>query len=382
MNPLHGLHEAADATYLPYGPADTAVQVVDTFGYYELEYAAIRRRVGVLDMPQRGVVELRGSDRLLVLHNLLTNEMKSLQPGQARRAFLLNQKGRIVADMVVLHEAHRTVLVLDVFQAAQVAGEIDRLIFTEDVQVADVSNTLHVLALHGPGGQAALAELAGTAAGAFADWPNMTHRTLALAEGQVTVYRRDETGTPGLHLLAPADKVAAIYQRLMAVLHYDPKQEQDAAVTSQRRGRPVGWLAYNTARIEAGTPIFRIDFGTDSLPAETGVLHDAVCFTKGCYLGQEVVARMQYLGHPKRVLVGLRFADDRMPVAGTPVRAAKADEVVGAVTSSTVSPILGNLAIAFAVMKWGSHEPGTQVIVPAEGQNVTGTVQGLKFVEG
>lgn len=374
MNPLHTLHEQTDATYLPYGPADTAVQVVDTFGFYELEYAAIRRRVGVLDEPQRGVVELRGADRLLVLHNMLTNEMKSLQPGHSRRAFLLNQKGRIVADLIVLHEADRTLLVLDMFQAVTVAGELDRLIFTEDVQVANLSESLHVIALHGPGSAAALAELAGM--DELALQPG-EHAAITLAGIGCTVYRRDETRSPGLHVLVPSDAVVTVYQQLLRTLNYDPKQEQDADVVAQRRGRPIGWLAFNTARIEAGTPLFHIDFGTDSLPHETGVLDDAVSFTKGCYLGQEIVARMQHLGHPKRVVVGLRFTDDRMPVAGTPVRAAQDDTLIGAVTSSTVSPLLGNIAIAFAVMKWGSHEPGTTVRVPAEGGDVTATVQRL-----
>src|SRR5690606_27820430 len=87
MNPLQQTLESLEAGLISYGPEEAAVSVVDTFGAYELEYAAIRNRAGLLDMPQRGVVELRGADRLGVLQNLLTNDTNTLQPGQARRAF-------------------------------------------------------------------------------------------------------------------------------------------------------------------------------------------------------------------------------------------------------------------------------------------------------
>ncbi|MCC7406605.1 MAG: aminomethyltransferase family protein, partial [Phycisphaeraceae bacterium] len=138
-------------------------------------------------------------------------------------------------------------------------------------------------------------------------------------------------------------------------------------------GRGIGWMAYNTARIEAGSPLFHVDFGPDSLPHETAILSQAVSFTKGCYLGQEIVARMQSLGHPKRLLVGLRLPDDRLPIAGSQVLTADG-QVVGAVTSSTLSPLLGQTAIALAVVKWGRHEPGTTLRVAAEGAIVDARV--------
>ena len=150
---------------------------------------------------------------------------------------------------------------------------------------------------------------------------------------------------------------------------------------AHRRGRPIGWLAYNTARIEADLPIYHIDFGPDTLPNETGpaLLGEMVSFTKGCYVGQEIVARLQNLGHPKRLLVGLKFADDRMPIAGSQVLGGDTDDgdVVGAVTSSTISPLRGNVAVALAMVQWASHEPGTELRVPAEGQIIRATVQPL-----
>jgi len=228
-----------------------------------------------------------------------------------------------------------------------------------------------------------------------------THHVLTMVGRKVTATQHATCGVPGFRLFLPRDVEAELFALLMGAMGYDAQAEAepDADYAAQRReglrGRPVGWLAYNTARIEAGSALFHIDFGTDSLPAETGLLDEAVSFTKGCYLGQEVVARMKSLGHPKKVLVGLSFEAEQLPVAGTQVfnvvvpptessdedgatqqgAAVQADgKIIGGITSSTLSPMRGQRAIALAMMAWGQHQPGTQVAVAAEGEVIAGQV--------
>ena len=231
-----------------------------------------------------------------------------------------------------------------------------------------------------------------------------THHVLTLAGADATVYRRDLCGVPGFGLWVKAPDAVNVYKALLDAAGYETDQpdhqtdpEAAAAFAKRRReglrGRPVGWSAFNTARIEAGSPVFHIDFGHDSLPAETGVLDEAVSFTKGCYLGQEIVARMKSLGHPKRVLVGLRVEGGHLPVAGSQVTEYAAGEqhaageavathnVIGGITSSAISPLLGQRPVVFAVMKWGRHTPGTRVLVPTEDGLVETHVQGLRFLE-
>lgn len=394
-SPLRAMQAAAGATFLPYGPAEAGVELVETFGEYQAEYAAIRKGVGILESPQRGVVEVTGADRLEFLHRMLTNDTRTLTPGQTRRAFLLGKTGRIIADMIVLHFEGRTLLDLDLFQAATLPGELEKYLFTEDVKLVDATPRYAQLGLHGPAA-AALLEAAGAAD--LAGIEPARAREVAVAGAACVVHRRDVTGALGLHLLVPREALLNLYTKL-ADLVGGLQPPVEGGVIRKLRGRGIGWLAFNTARIEAGSPIFHIDFGPDSLPHETGLLHDAVSFTKGCYLGQEIVARMQNLGHPKKVLVGLKFEDDRMPIAGTGVlepakpeaMAAPAPDagtaggstsgrVIGAVTSSTLAPMLGGKAIAFAMMKWGLHRPETNVVVPAEGQLVPAKTQGLGFI--
>jgi len=395
-SPLYDNHESHEATFLPYGPGNeegSAVELVETFGNYHAEYAAIRKGVAIFDTPHRAIVRLRGGDRIDLLHRFLTNQVNELQAGDATRGFLLTNKGRIMGDLVVLQRADDTLLLLDASDAAAVATELENLLFTEDVQIEDASETLSVLALHGP---AAMKLLGKTMPEALGEHEGGLQHGQHQSSEQVTAVRWDECGSPGVHLITPRDELLPLYEKLAtAVGGVVPDVDADAQGGGAKRdfpgGRSIGWLAYNTARIEAGTPLFHVDFGPDSIPQETGPIDTTVSFTKGCYRGQEVVARVQHLGKPKKQLVGLRFTSDQMPIAGSQVFAPPEDvdldnppehltpgKVIGAVTSSTASPMRGNNAIAFAMIKQGFLAHGTKLLVPAEGELVIATVGALR----
>lgn len=379
-HPLRSLQEQFEATFMTYGDAQTGVEVVDTFGYYEAEYAAIHKSVGIFDMPQRGLVKAGGADRLAFLNSMITNDTAGLGPDHARRAFLLEKTGRIAADMVICRFGDESCYIdLDVFDAKPLVEMLERYLFTEDVVLEDISSQFHHLALHGP----AAAKLVEHVSGQSVAWLKLYDcAQVTISDCRCPLYRRDETGSPGLHVLIPTSHARRVGETLADAVGGLAPQIQ-GGIRRDLEGRGLGWLAYNTARIEAGTPICHIDFGPDSLPHETGrlLLAEAVSFTKGCYLGQEIVARMENLGHPKRVLVGIRFGNEVLPLAGSQILCDD-DEgaVIGAVTSSTVSPLLGGTAIALAVLKWGSHHPDTRVNIIAEGRMMTGTVQDMIFI--
>ena len=170
----------------------------------------------------------------------------------------------------------------------------------------------------------------------------------------------------GLELIVPASEALNIYTSFVERAgehdgHGAPHAGEAAARPA--RLRPIGWHAYNIARIEAGTPVYLIDFGPDSLPAQSGVLHDRVNFKKGCYLGQEIVARMHSRGHSKSQLIAIRFEPEEssrdpetglppQPVTGAAVLLAAAEPMeIGTITSSTLAPMLSSSPIAFAHLK-------------------------------
>ena len=389
--PLHAIQESAGAGFIGYGSPDDHVEVVDSFGAYEAEYAALRKGVGVLDMPQRGLIEVRGSDRLTFLQAMVTNDTSAESLGSASRgggseggsggggcrAFLLNKKGRIDADLIAFEHDGVCYLDLDRCDVATVVKELDKYLFTEDAQLEDVSAKVYHLALHGPEATA-LVERIGSESVTGLEPGQCSQVTIDGAECRL--YRRDQLAAPGYHLWTAIEAAAGIYQRIAGELG-GLVPDVEGGARRDLAGRGVGWLAYNTARIEAGAPLYHIDFGPDSLPHETGVLDETVSFTKGCYLGQEIVARMHNLGHARRTLVGIKIDDERLPIAGSQVLDAQdGATVIGAVTSSTLSPLLGNCAIGFAMIKWGRHRPNTNVLIPAEGEMVRAVTQGLRFV--
>ncbi len=341
--PLQARHETDEAAFIPFGED---VRVVGTFGAVEVEYGAIHRTAAIMDCPHRGLIRVTGDDRLDFLHRMLSRDCGSLEPGRGDRMVLLTDKGHIMADMVVLHDADRTWIDLDLPSVDDVVSEFDRLLFAEDVQLENVSGQYHRLSVHGPH---ALADHHDD----LADYAHQPSRGGFM-------FRFDQLGVPGAHFWLPPDDVAVAYDELL----------------SDETHKSLGWLGYNIARIEAGRPMFRVDFGPDSLPHETGIVSELVSFTKGCYRGQEVVARIEARGHPSKVLVKFAAEADDVPVAETPVRHSDG-EIVGAVTSSTFSPLRSNKPIGFAMVKWAHHEPGTALTVPTMEGDVEIIVEAL-----
>ena len=292
----------------------------------------------------------------------------------AKPTFWLNRKGRIESDLLLVELGDRLLVSVDITQVSQTIKTLNEYIIVEDVQLEDASSQFHHIAIHGPEALAVIAKVAGRS---DFDLDKLQTITVQIGDADIVIVRCDQTGECGLHLITPISSVEAVWDALLAAERGDNE--------SNRRVRPIGWYAFNTARVEAGTPLFNIDFAADTLPHETGVLHDRVSFTKGCYLGQEIVARIESLGKPKQQLIGLRMQSDLLPVAGAQVFAQEDGGAlgpqIGAVTSSTISPMLGAAPIAFAMIKTAYATPDTIVTVAAEGQQASAKVRDLRFYE-
>jgi len=375
-----GYREAGPVEYLAYGPAGdgreedgAGCEVPAWFDGVEVEYAVMRRAAGIMDCPQRGTLRLTGADRREFLNRMLTQELKDLAPGIARAGFWLNRKGRIDADILVIDTDDATYLDVDIHQAALAHATLSEFVFTEDLEIVDVSDAMHRIAMHGPAGGLVLAAASPEPA---PDLEPGRAGVRSIGGIETVVARRDQIGAAGLEIIVPKQDVEAVWNALLGT---------DVKVTGGKRGvRPVGWYAYNMARIEGGTPLFNVDFGPTNMPHETGVLRDRVSFTKGCYPGQEIVARIESLGQPKQTLVGLKIAGDLLPVAGEQVFAredGRMGATIGLVTSSTLSPMLGARGVAFAMIGTAHAEPGTTLVVNAEGRQGEAEITDLSFFE-
>jgi len=379
--PLRNLHEAyaaesdAAVEWLMYGVRDDGggppSEIVASFGAPEAEYASIRRAAGIMDRPERAVVRISGGERTDFLNRLLTQELKDLKAGVAREAFLIERTGRIIADLFLVETGDSIVIDVDRAQASEAISSLESFLFSEDVTIEDVSERVHRISIHGPRSLELLA-VATSSDDPYLLAP-LACRVDSLGGAEVSIARRDQTGDIGVELFVPRDAVERVWSVL---LHTD-----NVLGEGKRRVRPIGWHAYNVARIEGGTPLMNIDFGTTNLPHETGVLHQRVSFRKGCYPGQEIVARMESRGKSKQTLVGLRVSDDVLPVAGTQAFGPEepSGNPVGIVTSSADSPMLGAQPVAFAMIRTHHAEVGSDLILNADGRHVGAVVTELPF---
>jgi folate-binding protein YgfZ len=386
VSPLRNIHLDAKAQFLVYGDAPP-VEMVSTFGSFELEYAAIRRGVGLCDQPNRGVIELTGADRLEFLNRMLTQQLASLGLFSCARSFWLNRKGRIDADFRVLHLPERTLLELDVHALPHALQSLDAYLITEDASMQDVTDRTHRLGAHGPRAAQLIDAVSEPVNGpAVATLQENQACEVSIDGAQVVADRQDSLGTPGFELYCAAEDAEHVWMRL----NNEGRPEEDDG-PSPFRQRAVGWAAVNTARIEAGWPLFNVDFGPNSLPAETGVLRDRVSFKKGGYLGQEIVARMDSRKSVKQTLAAIKIdrpdpdaGGPTVPITGEAVLDADApeDESIGAVTSSALSPMLGDTPICFAQIKSSFAEAGKRVLLSAQGKRMTGeTQESLRFLK-
>lgn len=319
------------------------------------EYRAARGGVGLVDRGDWGVVEATGRDRASFLHALLSNEVKALAPGQGCAATLLDVHGKVQVVLFVWVLDDRILLVTPPGMAQKALEALDHYLFSEKVSLRDASEETALLLLVGPEAHATVERLTGARPGAVA-WSHVGATLAGAAVRLVT--GGGETGGPEVWVAAvPADRDAV----------------RDALVTAG--AHPVGPEAFETLRIEAGTPLFGQDVDPSVLLPEIP-LERLASHTKGCYPGQEVVVRIRDRGHVNRYLRGLVLEGDTVPPRGADVVADGAP--IGKVTSATRSPALGR-PIALAFVRRQHAEPGTAVEVRLGERTIPARVSDLPF---
>jgi folate-binding protein YgfZ len=316
-------------------------------------YEAARRTAAMFERVTAGWVVVAGNDRASYLHGLLTNDITSLKPGEGCYAAYLTPQGRMIADLWVFELGDVILLELPRDVKDQVVQKLDQFVFTEDVQLGDVSETFRALAVVGPGSAAAVARVTGASEGEIESLPVPGALRTTFRGEPAIVLRTPDMGVPGFEMLAGREQIDTLRTAL-----------GDAGVA------PIDAAIAETLRIEAGVPRFHTDMDEETIPLEAGIESRAISLTKGCYVGQEVIIRVLHRGHGRvaRKLVGLSIDGPAAPDAGTAVQGGGRD--IGQVTSSTWSPAL-NHPIALAYVHRDFVEPGTNVTVAGREARVT-----------
>ena len=349
--PLHDTHERLGARF---AEVDGLFVPLD-YGDPAAEHGAVRERAGVIDRSERGKIEVTGKDRATFLHGLVSNDVKGLAPGQGSETALLDVHGKITALLVIHCLPDRLVLETDRELAEPLASAIERYLFSERAELEDVTPAWGILTVAGPIARKTVEQALGAVVPDLARWQ---HVVLPWDGGKARVVRSEETGEEGYDLWTPAGALGRLWERL-----------RDAGA------RPVGREAWNVLRVEAGVVRYGVDVDASTLLLEAP-LDEAYSLNKGCYLGQEVIARITYRGHVNRKIVGVRFADARVPPAGAPILVEGKE--VGRITSAVLSPALG-VALGLGFLRREHHEPGTPVEVRGGDEPLSAEVAALPF---
>ena len=338
---------AMGATFGSYRGADTAM----SFGNAAREFQALLLTSGIFDVSWQVKLVLSGEDRMRWLNGMVTNNIRDLAPNHGNYSFLLNAQGRIQGNLAAYNRGDYLLVTTDRDQGAKIAAVFDQYIIMDDVEVSDISTKLATIGLVGPNA-AELLQSAGI-------------DISTLQPGQVldTVWR-----DLGISVARDSQPQSESYEIWFAADNFDKIWE----ILVFTGAKPVGAEALEQYRIARGVPRFGVDLCDRDLPQETGQTH-VLNFTKGCYIGQEIVERIRSRGNVHRTFTGFAL-ETEAPQPGSKVRAGDRD--VGEITSAARVPFpSGERILALGYLRRELAEPGT----PVEINGQSATVESLPF---
>ena len=354
--PLHDTHEAAGASFMDL----FGWQVVRTFSSVHSEYWTLQESGALIDLSCSGIFELKGDDRTRFLHGMVTNDIKSLTPGGGCHAAFLSPQGRMTADLHVFCAEDSLILTTEPAGRERLGPALRKYIIGDRSLLIDRSEELALLSLQGPKATELLASMLSQPLPLKLSYD---HFEAMLRGAKTRICRVDRTRAGGYDFIVER-------QNLPLVWHLILESGKNEGV------QPVGFESFNVHRIEAGIPWYGLDMDEHTLPIEAGLEKDAISFNKGCYIGQESVARITYRGHVNRKLVGLSLSGNQPVSKGDKI--SKDGEEVGWVTSSAYSPNL-KIAIALGYLRREVLEPGTAVFIESSDGGVDAEVTPLPF---
>ena len=352
MSVIESVHEDHGATF---GRRDDRT-IVEHFGRPERTHRAVRNGVGLLEAAY-GVVVVEGEDRLEYVDNVVSNRVPA-EDGRGCYALVLDPQGGIDVELYIYNAGERLLLFTPPTKAEPLAEDWADKVFIQDVEIRLATDEYAIFGIHGP---QATEKVASVLNGAASPDERYSFVRGTMGDAGVTVIRTDAlTGEESYEVVCAADAAEDVYDVLL-------NQGLNAA--------PFGYRTWDSLTLEAGSPLFATEL-EGTIPNVLG-LRTALDFEKGCYVGQEVVSRVENQGQPSRQLVGLTLEGDAVPESGAAVF--DGDASVGEVTRAGESPLLEDV-IALALVEYGLESDDLTVRVG--GEEVPATRTELPFYEG
>ncbi len=305
------------------------------------EYEAVRTSAGVIDLSARGRIEVKGAEAVQFLNGMISNDIAALQTDTWMLAAFPNVQGRLVALTRVLCLLAPNTFLFDLESPTHdaVLKNLMRFTFAGDFQVTDKADELALLSVQGKEAANILRRVFDDEA---ANIEAHQVRTVKFQDSTAHIIRATHTGEDGFDIFIEHAQAATLFD---AFIHAGAK--------------PFGYDALEILRIEAGIPRHGADYNEQNVVLETG-LDEAVSYTKGCYLGQEIIARIHWRGHVARQITQLAFDDDLSVAPDTKLYSVTDDKEAGRITSATLSPRLGK-TVAIALVRYAYLALGTEL---------------------
>ena len=317
-------------------------QLPEGFADFDSEYKAASETVALFDTNWHLSANFTGRDRVKYLHAITSGNVKDLAVDRGTLALLLNPQGRILAELEIYALAESILLRSHVSLREQTIATLKKYILGSQVKVDDATDSTGSFAVEGARAADVLKEIAGVD---LAGLPDMAACEVRIEQIPCRLLRRSHFAQPGAEIVASRDAIAQLWRTA------------EAAVRAHGGG-PIGMIALNSLRLEAGIPWFPTDFNDTVIPHEAAVEGTHISFNKGCYTGQEIVERVRSQGRVNRKRVRLRFSSAQPPLPGTKLRANSGE--IGAITSAAYSPASGT-AIGMGYVRREQHAAGSKV---------------------
>lgn len=314
----------------------------------------------VFDLSRHGLISCTGKDSAQFLHNLCTNEVVKLPVGHASEAFLTTAQAKVVDHVWILNVGgSEPAYLIDAGEneGPRVYKHFDRFLISEQLELADLTEQMAHFHFAGPQSCGLLSKAAGHDVSHLKE---LEAFEVIRGESRLTVWRRNRLGVLGYDLLWKV-RDSEVWKSFLGELPIHSTASS----------------AFDCLRIEAGLPRFGVDITEANLPQEVGRVEQTISYTKGCYIGQETVARVRSFGHVNRTLRGLRLAETKLVEPGA--KLFHDGQEVGVITSCTISPRLDR-AIALAYLRRGHDEPGTSLTLHAASSGPGAVTTNLPFV--
>lgn len=328
----------------------------DIPGFYssaQNEYQQACEKAVIVERSNLGVVQVSGSDHTDLLHRLTTNELRRLKPGEGQINIFTNEIGRIIDRVFLLKNENLTHLITSAANAKKVSEWIEKYIFIEEVEVENLSKNVGALAVIGKNASEVMKKI-----GASPDSPDWHFQQIKWRDHSLKVQKSGELHVSGFNIVAEKNVLSLIRKNLL-----------ESGIL------PMGQQAYHSLRLESGWPEFGIDFD-DSTNAHEAQMLPFLDFNKGCYIGQEVIARLDTYEKVKKYLVGLKIQSELLPEKNTKIFAHETE--IGHVTSAGFSFDL-NQNIALAYIKTKFIEENSSVEIHTETERIPAIQIKLSF---